>query len=74
VPVYGWVKKGHVGRRSVIIEIRENGRWQWLSRGALRANGRFYLTPSIDPSVHGRVVLRAHVQGVGYSKSLSARV
>jgi hypothetical protein len=74
VPVYGWVKKGHVGRRSVIIEIRENGRWQWLSRGALRPNGRFYLTPSIDPSVHGRVVLRAHVQGVGYSKSLSARV
>jgi hypothetical protein len=74
VPVYGWVKKGHVGRRSVIIEIRENGRWQWLTRGALRPNGRFYLTPAIDPSVHGRVKLRAHVQGVGYSKSLSARV
>jgi hypothetical protein len=74
VPVYGWVKNGRVGRRSVIIEIREHGRWQWLSRGALRSNGRFYLTPSIDPSVHGRVVLRAHVQGVGYSKPLSARV
>jgi hypothetical protein len=74
VPVYGWVKHGHVGRRSVVIEIRQNGRWQWLTRGALRSNGRFYLTPSIDSSVHGRVVLRAHVQGVGYSKSLSAIV
>jgi hypothetical protein len=74
VPVYGWVKKGRVGRRSVIIEIRQHGHWSWLSRGALRSNGRFYLTPSIDPSVHGRVVLRAYVQGVGYSKALAARV
>jgi hypothetical protein len=74
LPVYGWVKSGHVGRRSVVIEIRRNGRWEWLSRGWLRSNGRFYLAPSLDVGTAHRVTLRAHVLGVGYSKPVSARV
>jgi hypothetical protein len=75
VPVYGWVKThGRVTHRSVVIQIRENGHWTWLSRGYVRSDGRFYITASVDPSVHGRVVLRAHVHGLGYSKSLAARV
>jgi hypothetical protein len=73
--VYGWVKRGrHIGRRSVIIEIRRNGRWEWLSRGWLRSNGRFYLAPSLDVGGSRRVVLRAHVRGVGYSNPLRARI
>jgi hypothetical protein len=75
LPVYGWVKtNGNVGRRAVIIEMRVNGRWEWLSRGWLRTNGRFYLAPSVDSGMPRRVTLRAYVEGVGYSKSLSARV
>jgi hypothetical protein len=74
IPVYGWVKGGRVGRRSVIIEIRQNGRWEWLSRGWLRSNGRFYLAPAVDLGSGHRVELRAHVQGLGYSKLITARV
>jgi hypothetical protein len=76
VPVYGWVKKrgGHVGRRTVVIQIRERGRWISLSRGWLRSNGRFYLAPSIDPSLRRVVKLRAHVAGLGYSKAVRVRV
>jgi hypothetical protein len=75
LPVYGWVKRGrHIGRRSVIIEIRRNGRWEWLSRGWLRSNGRFYLAPSLDVGGSRKVVLRAHVRGVGYSNPLRARI
>jgi hypothetical protein len=75
LPVYGWVKRGgHVGRRTVVIQIREHGRWVSLSRGWLRSNGRFYLAPSIDPSLRRVVKLRAHVAGLGYSKPVRARV
>jgi hypothetical protein len=75
LPVYGWVRaKGKMAHRSVVIEIRRHGRWTWLTRGWLRANGRFYLAPSIDLP-RGRVVkLRAHVSGLGYSRTLRARV
>jgi polysaccharide lyase-like protein len=75
LPVYGWVKSnGHVGRRSVVIEIRRHGRWLWLSRGWLRSNGRFYLTVTIDSGMPHKVELRAYVPGVGYSKTITARV
>jgi hypothetical protein len=76
VPVYGWVKTGagSVGRRTVVIQIRHRGRWLSLSRGWLRSNGRFYLAPSIDPSLSHRVKLRAHVAGLGYSKVVVAHV
>jgi hypothetical protein len=75
IPVYGWVKgKRHLGARSVIIEIRRNHRWEWLARGWLRPNGRFYLVPSVDIGAGRKVVLRAHVRHVGYSRAISARV
>jgi hypothetical protein len=76
VPVYGWVKtSGHrVGRRAVVIQVRTHGRWVSLSRGWLRSNGRFYLAPSVDPSLSHRVKLRAHVAGLGYSKVVVAHV
>jgi polysaccharide lyase-like protein len=75
LPVYGWVKRSrHIGRRSVVIEIRRNGRWVWLTRGWLRSNGRFYLAPSLDVGGSRKVVLRAHVRGVGYSNPLRARI
>jgi hypothetical protein len=75
VPVYGWVKtNGNVGRRAVVIQIRQHGRWVSLSRGWLRSNGHFYLAPSIEPNLSHRVKLRAHVAGLGYSKTVVARV
>jgi hypothetical protein len=75
LPVYGWVKtRHHVGRRSVVIEIRRNGKWEWLSRGWLRTNGRFYLAPAVDVGTASHVKLRAHVSGLGYSKVITARV
>jgi hypothetical protein len=76
LPVYGWVKaEGRkLAGRSVVIEVRRHGRWVWLSRGWLRADGRFYLAPSIDAGMPSRVTLRAHVKGLGYSKSLRVRV
>ncbi|MEA2423556.1 MAG: hypothetical protein QOF55_2655 [Thermoleophilaceae bacterium] len=74
--VYGWVKAtgGSVAHRSVVIEIRRHGRWQWLTRGWLRSNGRFYLAPSVDASMPHKVKLRAYVPGVGYSKTLTEHV
>jgi hypothetical protein len=57
-----------------VIEIRLHHRWMWLSRGWLRADGRFYLAPSVDSGMPRRVTLRAHVSGLGYSKPLKARV
>jgi hypothetical protein len=75
LPVYGWVKTHrHIGRRSVVIEIRRNHRWVWLSRGWLRSNGRFYLAPSVDVGTGTKVKLRAHVPGLGYSRVITARV
>jgi hypothetical protein len=75
LPVYGWVKNGRkLGRRAVIIEIRRHGRWEWLSRGWLRRSGRFYVAVSVDVGASHKVMLRAHVVGVGNSKPLAARV
>jgi polysaccharide lyase-like protein len=75
IPVYGWVKgRKHLGARSVVIEIKRNGHWRWLTRGWLRANGRFYLAPAVDVGSGRKVALRAHVQHVGYSKVITARV
>jgi hypothetical protein len=76
LPVYGWVKREgrRVGRRSVVIQIRIDGRWEPLSRGWLRRDGRFYITASLDSSAAQSVTLRAHVAGLGYSKPLSARI
>jgi hypothetical protein len=76
LPVYGWVKAPgrKLGGRSVVIEIRRGGHWVWLSRGWLRANGRFYLAPSVDSGKPRRVTLRAHVPGLGNSKPLKTRV
>jgi Polysaccharide lyase len=73
--VYGGIR-GAEGekRRTVVIQLRRNGRWEWLTRGQLRRNGRFYLAPSVDMA-RGRVVkLRAVVRGVGHSGVLRARV
>ena len=73
--VYGWVKtKRRIGSRAVVIEIRRNGRWEWLSRGWLRSNGRFYMAASVDVGIGRTVKLRARVPGVGKSKTLTARV
>jgi hypothetical protein len=58
----------------VTIEIRRHGRWEWLTRGWLRPNGHFYLAPAVDVGAGKKVVLRAHVQKVGYSKKITARV
>jgi hypothetical protein len=76
MPVYGWVKgrHGRLGARSVVIEIRQHGRWEWLTRGWLRSNGRFYLAPAVDVGAGHKVLLRAHVEHVGYSKVITARV
>jgi hypothetical protein len=75
LPVYGWVKSAgaKLAGRTVVIEVRRHGRWVWLSRGWLRADGRFYLSPSVDSGLPRVVTLRAHVLGLGYSKSLKAR-
>jgi hypothetical protein len=75
LPVYGWVKaKGtRLAGRTVVIEVRRHGRWVWLSRGWLRANGHFYLAASVDSGMPRRVTLRAHVRGLGYSKPLKTR-
>jgi hypothetical protein len=76
IPVYGWVKgpRHHLGARSVVIEVRQHGRWEWLTRGWLRPNGRFYLAPAVDIGAGRKIVLRAHVLHVGYSKVIVARV
>jgi Polysaccharide lyase len=75
LPVYGGIRGAADGeRRSVVIEIRRHGRWEWLTRGWLRRNGRFYLSPTVDMA-RGRVVkLRAVVDGLGHSGTLRTRV
>jgi hypothetical protein len=75
LPVYGGIRgAGSTRRRPVIIEIRRHGHWEWLTRGRLRRNGRFYLSPAVDMR-RGRVVrLRAVVEGVGHSGTLRTRV
>jgi hypothetical protein len=58
-----------------MIQVRLNGRWEWLARSWVHRNGRFYIAANVDPSLTGRrVKLRAVVAGVGHSKSLTARV
>jgi hypothetical protein len=75
VPVYGWVKRGrHVGGRSVVIQIRRNGRWESLSRGWLRRSGRFYLAVALDADGADKIMLRAHVPGVGNSYPVAAHL
>jgi hypothetical protein len=75
VPVYGWVKRGrHVGGRSVVIQTRRNGRWESLSRGWLRRSGRFYLAVALDADGADKVMLRAHVPGVGNSYPVAAHL
>jgi hypothetical protein len=76
VRVYGGVRSGRsAARRSVMIEARYNGRWEWLARSWVHSNGRFYIAANIDPAMTGRrVTLRAVVAGIGHSKPLSARV
>jgi hypothetical protein len=75
IPVYGWVKgRTHLGGHSVVIEMRRNGHWQWLTRGWLRSNGRFYLAPAVDVGNGHKVVLRAHVPHIGYSGQITAKV
>jgi hypothetical protein len=72
LPIYGGVRPKRSGSTKVIIQIREHGRWHWLTRGSLRKDGRFYMAPSLDS---GHVVkLRAVVPGVGRSKVLKARI
>jgi hypothetical protein len=76
VRVYGGVRPGRAGaRRSVMIQVRLRGRWEWLARSWVRRNGRFYIAANIDPSLTGRrVKLRAVVSGIGHSKPLTARI
>ena len=76
VRVYGGVRPGRAGaRRTVLIQVRHAGRWEWLARSWVHRNGRFYIAANIDPAVTGRrVKLRAVVRGVGHSRPLIARV
>ena len=76
VRVYGGVRPGRAGaRRSVMIQIRHNHRWEWLARSWVHRDGRFYIAANIDPEITGRrVKLRAVVRGVGHSRPLIARV
>jgi hypothetical protein len=76
VRVYGGVRAGRkAARRSVMIEMRYHGRWEWLARSWVHRNGRFYIAANIDPALTGkRVRLRAVVAGVGHSKPLTARI
>ncbi|MEA2466473.1 MAG: hypothetical protein QOJ57_599 [Thermoleophilaceae bacterium] len=76
VRVYGGVRPGSRGaRRSVMIQVRHNHRWEWLARSWVHRNGRFYIAANIDPAMTGRrVQLRAVVAGLGHSKTLSARI
>jgi hypothetical protein len=76
VRVYGGVRPGRRGaRRSVMIQVRHNNRWEWLARSWVHRNGRFYIAANIDPGMTGRrVKLRAVVAGLGHSKPLTARI
>jgi hypothetical protein len=76
LPVYGGVSSATAGgkRRAVVIEIRSHGRWEWLTRGWMRSDGRFYLSPAIDTGKPRVVKLRAVVKGVGHSKTLRTRI
>jgi hypothetical protein len=74
VRVYGGVRPLR-GGAPVIIELFRHGHWEWLNRGWLHANGRFYIAANIDTATTGRSVkLRAVVPGVGHSKTIHARV
>jgi hypothetical protein len=76
VRVYGGVRPGRAGaRRSVMIQLRHRGRWEWLARSWVHRNGRFYIAANVDPAVTGRrVKLRAVVRGIGHSRPLVAHV
>jgi hypothetical protein len=76
VRVYGGVRPGSRGaRRSVMIQVRHNHRWEWLARSWVHRSGRFYIAANIDPAMTGRrVKLRAVVAGLGHSKTLTARI
>jgi hypothetical protein len=77
VRIYGGVRRGRTGaaRRSVAIQMRYHGRWEWLARTWVHRNGRFYIAANIDPSLNGkRVKLRAVVAGIGHSKPLIAQI
>jgi hypothetical protein len=76
VRVYGGVRPGRsAARRSVMIQMRYRGRWEWLARSWVHRNGRFYIAANIDPALTGKSVrLRAVVAGVGHSKPLTARI
>ncbi|MEA2427086.1 MAG: hypothetical protein QOF37_714 [Thermoleophilaceae bacterium] len=77
VRVYGGVRRPGRGaaRRSVAVQVRYHGRWEWLARSWVHRSGRFYIATNIDPAVTGRrVKLRAVVSGIGHSKPLIARV
>jgi Polysaccharide lyase len=74
--VYGGVRPGRRGaRRTVLIQVRHDGRWEWLARSWVHRNGRFYIAANVDPAITGpRVKLRAVVRGVGHSRPLVAHV
>jgi hypothetical protein len=76
LPVYGWVKahRRHVSPRVVLLEIKRHGRWEWLTRGWLRSDGRFYLAAPVHVGRARTIKLRAHVAGLGNSRTLRARV
>ena len=76
LPVYGWVKthRRHVGRRVVVIEVKRHGRWEWLTRGWLRSDGRFYLAAPVQGGRAHTIKLRAHVSGLGHSRTLRTHV
>jgi hypothetical protein len=76
VRVYGGVRPGRsAARRSVMIQMRYRGHWEWLARSWVHRNGRFYIAANIDPALTGKSVrLRAVVAGVGHSKPLTARI
>jgi hypothetical protein len=77
VRIYGGVRRPGRGaaRRSVAVQVRYHGRWEWLARSWVHRNGRFYIAANIDPAVTGkRVKLRAVVSGIGHSRPLIARI
>jgi hypothetical protein len=54
----------------VTIQVRRAGRWQRLTRGRVRRDGRFSLAARTG---RGRVTVRAVVARVGHSRAVAAR-
>jgi hypothetical protein len=75
--LYGGVKRSarkSNGGRTVVIQIRREGRWHTLGRGWLGWDGRFSVRPLRVSGPAGKVKIRAYIPRVGRSNTLTARV